>query len=153
MSSFKQYFQAVLDRAELEARDDRSSTIEPQHVLLAIAAQDGTEPQQVLRDAGLDHETLKAALHREYERSLGAAGVALNEFDLRSTPDEERRPQLGASFKLAIERMAAGHGKRKPQPGHLLFGVLQAEVGTVPRALALAGVDRAALIERVRSRL
>jgi ATP-dependent Clp protease ATP-binding subunit ClpA len=153
MSSFKQYFQAVLDQAEVEAREDRSATIEPQHVLLAIAAQDGTEPQQALRDAGLDHETLKAALRREYEHSLGAAGVSLDDFDLRSTPDNERRPQLGASFKLTVERMAGAHGKQKPKPGHLLFGVLQAEVGTVPRALALAGVDRAELVERVRSTL
>jgi hypothetical protein len=30
-----------------------------------------------------------------------------------------------------------------------LLGILQAEVGTVPRALALAGFDRTALIARV----
>jgi D-alanyl-D-alanine carboxypeptidase len=31
---------------------------------------------------------------------------------------------------------------------HLLLGVLDAKVGTVPRALALAGVDRAELARR-----
>lgn len=64
-----------------------------------------------------------------------------------------RRPRLGASSKHAMERMAAGHRKKDLRSGHLLPGVLQAEVGTVPRALALAGVDRAELIEKVRSAL
>jgi hypothetical protein len=35
----------------------------------------------------------------------------------------------------------------------VLLGILQADVGTVPRALALAGFDRAALIARVRQSL
>ena len=33
-----------------------------------------------------------------------------------------------------------------------LVGVLRAELGTVPRALAYAGVDRSALIARVQQR-
>jgi Clp amino terminal domain, pathogenicity island component len=49
--------------------------------------------------------------------------------------------------------MAIVHRKEDLRPGHLLLGILQAEVGTVPRVLALAGVDRTELIERVRSEL
>ena len=36
---------------------------------------------------------------------------------------------------------------------NLLIGILQAEVGTVPRALSLAGTDRAGLAERARQAL
>jgi D-alanyl-D-alanine carboxypeptidase len=36
---------------------------------------------------------------------------------------------------------------------NLLIGILEAEVGTVPRALALAGIDRADLAERARQAL
>jgi D-alanyl-D-alanine carboxypeptidase len=36
---------------------------------------------------------------------------------------------------------------------HLLLGILRAEIGTVPRALALAGIDRAHLVLRVEQAL
>jgi len=35
----------------------------------------------------------------------------------------------------------------------VLLGILRADVGTVPRALALAGIDRAGLAERTRRAL
>jgi D-alanyl-D-alanine carboxypeptidase len=43
--------------------------------------------------------------------------------------------------------------RRNPQPAHLLLGILQAEVGTVPRALSLKGVDRSELVGRIRQTL
>ena len=48
---------------------------------------------------------------------------------------------------------ASGPRTRDQWPAHLLLGILRAEVGTVPRALALAGIDRAGLAERVRQAL
>ncbi len=153
MSAFDRYLQTLLDRAEVEAREDGSAAVEAQHVLLSIAAQDDSAGQRLLAGAGLDHRSLKDALHREFEHSLSGAGVSLDAFALRSTPDPERRPRLGASFKLAVERLAAIHRKKDLRPLHMLLGILAAEVGTVPRALALAGVDRAALVERVREEL
>jgi Clp amino terminal domain, pathogenicity island component len=48
----------------------------------------------------------------------------------------------------------ARSGRKKDlQPAHLLLGILQAEVGTVPRALALAGIDRTDLADRARRSL
>ncbi|GAA2810174.1 hypothetical protein GCM10020219_097610 [Nonomuraea dietziae] len=41
--------------------------------------------------------------------------------------------------------------KKDLRPAHVLLGILQAEVGTVPRALALAGVDRTDLLTRVQN--
>jgi len=152
--AFDQYLRAILDRAEREARDDGSPTIEAQHALLAMAALDGTDARRVLDAVGLSYDALREALHREYAHSLSAVGVSLDAFDLpRATPDPARRPQPGAWFGPAMERMAAAGGKGELRSGHLLLGLLGPEVGTVPRALALAGVDRTALIERLRDEL
>jgi D-alanyl-D-alanine carboxypeptidase len=97
---------------------------------------------------------VKEALHREFAQSLSAAGVSLDAYDLpRATPDPSRRPRPGAWYRPAMERMAAACGRRHLRSGHLLLGILGAEVGTVPRALTAAGVDRVSLTERVRSEL
>jgi len=154
MSGFDTYFRAVRDRAELEAKEDGSATIEAQHLLLAIAAQNDTDVQRILEAAGIGYAGLKGALHREFEHNLSTAGVSLDAFDLPgATPDRGRHPQVAASFKLALERMASMYGGQQLQPGHLLLGILQAEVGTVPRVLALSGVDRNDLLKRVRNAL
>jgi hypothetical protein len=39
------------------------------------------------------------------------------------------------------------------EPAHLVLGVLRAPVGTVPRALEVAGLDRLALARRVEAEL
>ena len=150
---FDTYIKAVFARAEHEASDDGAATIEPQHVLLAVAAQDGTDAQRVLDAAGLGYAALKEALHREFAKSLSTAGVSLDAFDLpRATPDPKHHPQLGGWFKPAMERVTgASRGTKDLGSRHLLLGLLEPSVGTIPRALALSGVDRTALIERVRS--
>jgi D-alanyl-D-alanine carboxypeptidase len=153
MTAFGKYVRAILADAAHEARSDRSNTLEAQHVLLAMAAQPQTIPGHLLASVGLDHDGLRAALDREFEHSLSAAGVSRSTFNLpRPSDDPDRNVQLGASVRLAMERSVVGVGKG-PQPAHLLLGILQAQVGTVPRALALAGVDRADMMLRVRHAL
>jgi D-alanyl-D-alanine carboxypeptidase len=151
---FDRYFREVLERAEREAQGDGSATIEAGHFLLAIAAQEGTDAGRVLDSAGLGYDAVKEALLREFAQSLSAAGVSLDAYDLpRATPDPSRRPRPGAWYRPAMERMAAARGRGHLRSGHLLLGILGAEVGTVPRALAIAGVNRVSLTERVRSEL
>jgi D-alanyl-D-alanine carboxypeptidase len=97
-----------------------------------------------------------AALDREFAASLRVAGVELADFDLPpATADPHRDPDLGTSAKLVLERAirSAGRVPGRIRPAHLLLGVLGAQAGTVPRALALAGVDRAELTERTRATL
>ena len=61
---------------------------------------------------------------------------------------------MGASAKLVLGRgFRTVRRKRDLRPAHVLAGILEAEVGTVPRALALAGVDRTELMTRVRRSL
>jgi ATP-dependent Clp protease ATP-binding subunit ClpA len=151
MITFGTYLHAIMGLAEDEARRDGSATIEAQHLLLAIASGPDGAPRRVLTAAGLDHQAVRDALDREFARSLAAAGVSAHAFDLPPASNSLKQPGHGASIGLAIERAFAVAGHKKGlRPAHLLVGILQAEVGTVPRALALAGVDRAALAERAR---
>jgi ATP-dependent Clp protease ATP-binding subunit ClpA len=151
MTALGMYVQTIIDQGSREAQQDQSATVEAHHLLLAIAAgQEGTT-HQVLTSAGLDHRAIRDALSREFERSLSAAGVSLAAFDFPppSSP-AGRAPRLGTSARLALERGFTSGARRKDlQPAHLLLGILQAQVGTVPRALALAGIDRADLVTRV----
>jgi D-alanyl-D-alanine carboxypeptidase len=81
--------------------------------------------------------------------------VSLAAFDLpQPTSDPERSARIGASAKLALERGVAAAARRKDlQPAHLLLGILEARLGTVPRALALAGIDQADLTARIQQAL
>ncbi|MFC9436288.1 Clp protease N-terminal domain-containing protein [Nocardia sp. NPDC057030] len=155
MTSFDEYLHTVITEGSSEAQRDGSPTVEAQHLLLAIAAQPGTAPQRVLASVGLDQQALRDALHREFEHSLSAAGVSLAELNVpRAQGFHKGSPKVGASMKLALERgLDSVPRKRDLRPAHVLLGILRAEIGTVPRALALAGVDRTDLQTRVRHTL
>jgi ATP-dependent Clp protease ATP-binding subunit ClpA len=147
------YVKGILERGRAEARQDGSPAVEAEHLLLAIAAHRGPPTQPVLAAAGLDRDAIRAALDREFAASLRVAGVELSDFNLPpATPDPQRHVDLGTSAKLVLERAVrlAGRGPGRIRPAHLLLAVLAAEVGTVPRALAMAGVDRAELAARTR---
>jgi ATP-dependent Clp protease ATP-binding subunit ClpA len=148
MSDFDHYMTRVIAGATAEARAEGTGTVEAHHLLLAIA-RDGSSP--ALAAAGLDHAAVRAALDREVAQSLAAAGVHLEGGPPRATPAPEGSPQLGATARAALERgLGAAPRKRDCRPPHVLLGVVLAPVGTVPRALALTGVDRETLAESVR---
>ncbi|MEV4062788.1 Clp protease N-terminal domain-containing protein [Nonomuraea dietziae] len=153
MNMFDTYLHTIITEGAVEAQRHGSPTVEAQHLLLAVAAQEGTAPQRLLASAGLDHQAVLAALDREFDHSLSAVGVSRASFGLsRSSTPVNRTPTMGATAKLALERgFAAGPRKKDLRPAHVLLGILQAEVGTVPRALALAGVDRTDLLTRVQN--
>ncbi|GAA1004089.1 hypothetical protein Aple_005850 [Acrocarpospora pleiomorpha] len=150
MTVFHKYVRTLIEQGGDEALQEGSATIEARHLLLGIAALEGTGAHRVLASAGLDHQAIRDALDREFEHSLGAAGVSAAAFDLpRASPDRKRPTHLGASAKLVFERSFKYGVPKNLRPAHLLLGILQAQVGTVPRALALAGVDQGDLMARV----
>jgi ATP-dependent Clp protease ATP-binding subunit ClpA len=131
----------VVKAAETQARGLGSSTIEAEHLLLALS--DHTPPVTPLVAMGLDHDAVLAALDTARERSLQAVGIAAGDFDLPPAPVTQS-PRLAASARTALARavkISAARSDRRIAAGHLLLGVLQAEAGTVPRALAAAEVD------------
>jgi len=133
--------------AEAEARAGRSSVVEAEHLLLAMAARPDTDAGRVLVSVGLTHDVVERALSQEFQASLAVAGVSVVAQDLgRPSPEPPRRLRLSASFKSAMERsVSAAKGSRQIRPAHLLLGLLGAHVGTVPRALHVAGVTQAEL--------
>jgi len=137
-------FHHVIQSARTEARETGSRTIEAEHILLALAGQEGTA-REILESTGLDHEAIRAAIEREYAESLLAVGISLEGSSLVSENwNPEARPRFARSAKLALERAAALEQKRvapRLEPIHLLLGVLYARAGTVPRILQIAGVD------------
>ena len=133
-------------------------SIEAEHLLLALAAARGHR-----RGAGArrswpgPRRGSRAALDREMRHSLTVAGVELPPDGRCRGPagdPSRRQPAWSASSKLVFERaVKAAAGQRQLRPGHLLLGVLGAQAGTVPRALALAGVNQAELAARTRQAL
>ncbi len=142
----------VLRAAEEEAAALGSSTLEAEHLLLAIAADPGWPAGALLAEQGLDRDGVLEALERETERSLAAVGVAASDFALKGPPPApRRRPRFAASAKRTLERAvrtAVARGDRRVTAEHLLVGLLRADLGTVPRALDAAGLDRVALAVR-----
>jgi D-alanyl-D-alanine carboxypeptidase len=146
---------AIVRQAEKEAAEAGSPQIGAEHLLLAMTGEYGIEARDVLASAGLDRDAIRAALDREFRQSLAAAGVTLPPGGLPAVSrDPSRRARMAASGKLVLERaLKAAAGRGQIQPGHLLLGVLAAQAGTVPRALALAGVNQGDLAARTRQAL
>jgi len=142
----------TLQHARGEAKRYGSRTVEAEHLLLALASDADGPVGGLLAKAGLDHERLLAALREENRQSLAFAGVRpLNEERARATRLAST-PLWGASAKRAIShghRFAIDHRRRRESTRDLLAGILQAELGTVPRALAILGVDRAELVSQI----
>lgn len=140
----------VMRAAEEESQELGSSTIEAEHLLLAIAGDEHSPAGRLLADSGLDPDGVHLALDRESERSLASVGVKTSDFHLPSRPSPARRkPRLSASAKLALERTARHAVARRARhitAADLLVGILRADLGTVPRMLAVAEIDRVALL-------
>lgn len=154
MTPFDKYLHAIMMRAMHEAREDASPTVEAQHLLLAVVGEPEPTTGPLLASAGLDRDAVHAALEQEFVQSLGVVGVSSDAYDLPRPSRLPTHPGMGTSGKLALERGFASVSRKKDlRPAHVLLGILLAQAGTVPRALALAGVDQGDLTARVRESL
>jgi ATP-dependent Clp protease ATP-binding subunit ClpA len=138
---------------EVEARRDGVKLIEAEHMLLAIAANADSEAGRLLIESGLDHDRLSAALREERRRTLAFAGMSAPDKKPLEATGHDGSLSLGTSAKAAVRRALIGsrhdrHRRGRLRGTDLLAGILEAEFGTVPRALAIAEVDRSALISR-----
>lgn len=128
----------VQQAMNVEARALGSKTVEAEHLLLALSA-----------TIGVSRDDLITALEAETSASLAAVGVALRP---PPPPSRAAQPRIGASAKIALHRAlesALARGHKEIRAEHVALGVLAADVGTVPRALAIAGLDRKALADRL----
>ena len=138
----------ALKQARELASELNSRTVEAEH-LLVVLADPCVDTGKVLHEAGLDRGRLEDALREENRLSLAVAGVEPLTAEQASASRHTRTPQWGASAKAAMVRghhIAKESGRVRETTTDLLLGVLQAELGTVPRALAIAGIDPTELI-------
>jgi ATP-dependent Clp protease ATP-binding subunit ClpA len=141
----------ALKQARELASELNSRTVEAEH-LLVVLADPCAETGKVLQQAGLDRGRIEVALREQNRLSLAVAGVEPLTAEQASASRHTRTPQWGASAKAALVRghhIAKESGRVRETTADLLLGVLQAELGTVPRALAIAGTDRTELITRI----
>jgi ATP-dependent Clp protease ATP-binding subunit ClpA len=139
----------------MEAKQNGAKFIEAEHMLIALLSDPESYAAKLLIEFGLDRERLAAALHEERRRTLAFAGMNASDMKLVEATELETSPSLGTSAKAAVRRALIGsHRDHRRRPRlrstDLLAGILEAELGTVARALAIAGIDRAALIARAR---
>jgi ATP-dependent Clp protease ATP-binding subunit ClpA len=145
----------VVRQFVIEAKQDAAKFVEAEHLLLTLATNEESDACRLLTESGMSYRQIASALHDERRRTLAFAGVEPLDEEQTAATELDRPLTLGTSAKVAIKRalMASRGGRaRRPciQSTDLLIGILQAELGTVPRTLAIAGVDRAALIARAR---
>lgn len=150
-------FHTTIRLAKEEARATGSRKVEAEHILLALAQQKGTDAQEILESAGLDHATILDTIEREFEQSLQAVGVSIEGKNFMSeTVTTDFQPRFAQSAKLALQRAADLEARRVAPPLgpiHLLLGVLYARAGTVPRILAISRVDPADLTSQAEKTL
>ena len=135
-----------------EAARRNASEVAPEHLLLALAAHPETPAAGILAELGLSHDALDAALDEERRRALAVVGIRDLDPALLVATADTRRPSWASSTREALRRsQAAGARGRRRRTLDLdvLYGIVTANVGTVPRALEYAGIDRDALIGRV----
>ena len=155
--------------AQQEARESRAATIEPVHLLLAVA-RDPSRGGQVLRAVGADHATVRAALQRSRSEldagALAAVGIDLDQ--VRAAAEAafgpgaldgggERSGHMpfadGSKRALveALRHVLSRRGRRRGRAidsGHVLFGVLAVDDPVVGRVLQQLGTDPTPLQER-----
>jgi ATP-dependent Clp protease ATP-binding subunit ClpA len=147
---------SVARHFEVEAKRDGAKFIEAEHMLLGLVADPDSDAAKLLRKSGIDHGRLASALQEERRRTLAFAGMSAPNKELVEATELDSSLTFGTSAKAAIRRglIASRHDRpRRPRlrSTDLLVGILQAELGTVARALAIAGVDRTALISSTTS--
>lgn len=144
---------AVVTSAQDEARALGAPIVEAEHLLLAISAGGGAAAT-VLGQAGLDHGRLVELVDEERRRTLSTVGISAP-----AAPAPAGHPRrslrLATSAKTLLERAVREATRSRTgaiDDTQLLLAALQAEAGTVPRILALAQVDPAPLVSRLRER-
>lgn len=139
----------AVDLAREEAAERASSSIEAEHLLIALARLPQSRGGAFLVANGLGPDELGAALLTERRHSLDSVGAPTYSPEQLRATRRPRQPRIGTSSRDALERgMRVSRGHQGSDTLPLVVGVLSAELGTVPRMLSLIGVDRHQLLGR-----
>lgn len=150
-SGFAETAARAFHDAHRRALETGLHSVEAEHLLLALAGREGEPCGVILREAGLTYAVIESALREERRRSLSFAGVEPL-MDAQIASSARTGPvRVGASVKAALHRgRLAGPARNRPRdPSDVLRGIITAELGTVPRAFAIAGIDREKILSAV----
>jgi ATP-dependent Clp protease ATP-binding subunit ClpA len=139
---------ALGQRAIAQAAARRAGTVESEHLLLAILADSSSTVTAALEKSGLSYDTLGRALDVERTRSLSVAGIVPPESTLLRATPRTTTPAWGASIRDVLrgaDKLAAQEARSGALERELARTILEAKLGTVPRAIALASLSREAL--------
>ena len=144
-------FRSLMERSQQEAAARGAGAVEAEHILLALATMPDSRGGAFLLANGLDRAMLEAALLAERRHSLGVIGAPqFPEADLKAAR-RRFKPRWGASAREAFDRgMRMARSREHVSTINLVVGALVAELGTVPRMLELAGVDRHQILGRAK---
>lgn len=136
----------------MEAGRACCKTVEAEHILLAVAAEGPANIRELLAEFGLDHASVEALVAKERATTLAAVGVVpIEPIPMPGSTPAHGRGSWGASAMNAFRRaLSMPHGGKPSQDSAaILLALLDADLGTLPRVLALGGVDKAALRARL----
>jgi ATP-dependent Clp protease ATP-binding subunit ClpA len=140
----------IVIRSVTEAQLRNAPLVEAEHLLLALSREGSGPIRSALATAGLDPEGLDAALAAERAASLRVAGVTPPPAARLAAAPRVARPRWGTSARDVLSRahrIASANRRRQGMAElDLLTALLGLELGTVPRALTIADVDRAAVL-------
>ena len=144
--------QRVVLNAIDAARRLGAEQIEPEHLLLALAAGHADPAARALSEAGVDREAIERAIEQDLVAALAAVGVPASV--VAATPPKPRRDRPGMSqpARDALERSmqeAARRGERHIGSGHVLLGLLNPPAVGLGRVLVALGVEPARLADLV----
>lgn len=147
----------LFTEAEAEARRDGQDAFAAEHLLLAALA---VEPsaRAALARTGHEPDALRAALTRRHAAALAAVGVdagTLLTDDAPAGAEPTGAMTSTATGRSVFQRARArASGEKRAITGaDVVLAATELERGTVPRALAELGVDRAALAGAARAEI
>lgn len=139
--------QAVVLAALAAAKRLGAENVEPEHLLLGLA-EGSTPAARAIAEAGMDAQTIAAAIEADLVAMLEVVGVPASVVDAMPVAPRADRPDFGVHGRRALEqavREAARRSERRIGAQHVLLGALHAPSPTLTRLLERLGVAPARL--------
>jgi ATP-dependent Clp protease ATP-binding subunit ClpA len=152
LNKYTEKAQEAVVAAQQHAEKANHPQIEPEHLLLALAAGHADPAARALSEAGLDRAAIEQAIEQDLVAALAVVGVPASV--VAATPPKPRRdrPAMSQPARDALEQSmqeAARRGERHIGSGHLLLGLLHPPAVGLGRVLAALGTDPARLADLV----
>ena len=134
----------VVVLAQLAARRLGAELIEPEHLLLGLAAARETAAGRAIAELGLDDAAIVAAIEADLVAMLDVVGVPPAVVDATPAPPRADNPAFGLHAKRALEhalREAVSRHDRRLGTEHVLLGLLRPPAPTLARVLTRLDVE------------